>query len=375
MRKSKFFLVLAVFVIASMLATPLAMAQTPAPAAPSADCGPSNPYYPTKLFEIVNALKAATADKQAPPNSKIAFMINIFAPFWDAARRGTWDASKEMGVPVDFQGPTGTTAERILQQNSMIETFVNNKYSAIIFSADDPVAPTEMIQKAKDAGLPVILMDSDAPGTARDLYVGMDDFDAGKVAGQAALDIVKKGKVVAQFGDETSNNGQTRLAGFKEAIKGSPIELVEVMYDGGVPDKGLSNAQMAIQKYPDLAAFFGIWSYEGPAQGQAVKEAGMKDKIKVIAWDTEPQAQKLMSEGIIQAMMAQRAYFYGYLSSWVAYAMTVLGKDATMKLLDPYLTDKGKEKKVLLNTGVDVVRSDTFDLYKKYLGCIGIPSQ
>jgi ribose transport system substrate-binding protein len=82
-----------------------------------------------------------------------------------------------------------------------------------------------------------------------------------------------------------------------------------------------------------------------------------------------------MSEGIIQAMMAQRAYFYGYLSSWVAYAMTVLGKDATMKLLDPYLTDKGKEKKVLLNTGVDVVRSDTFDLYKKYLGCIGIPSQ
>jgi ribose transport system substrate-binding protein len=257
----------------------------------------------------------------------------------------------------------------------MIENFINNKYSAIIFSADDPVAPKDVIQMAVDAGIPVFLMDSDAPGTARQLYIGMDDFDAGKIAGAAAIDIVGSGKMVAQFGDETSNNGQTRLAGFKEAIKDSGIELAEVMYDGGVPDKGLSNAQMALQKYPDLAGFFGIWSYEGPAQGQAVKEAGLTGKVKVIAWDTEPQTQILMSEGVVQAMMAQRAYFYGYLSSWVAYAWTVLGQDATMAILDPYLSDKGDETKVLLNTQVDVVRAETFDLYKAYLNEIGIPSQ
>jgi len=232
-----------------------------------------------------------------------------------------------------------------------------------------------MIKKAVDAGLPVILMDSDAPGTARQLYIGMDDFDAGKLAAAAALDIVKEGKMVAQFGDETSNNGQTRLAGFKEALKGTKLEVVEVLYDGGSPEKGLSNAQMALQKYPDLAGFFGIWSYEGPAQGQAVKQAGMTGKVKVIAWDTEPETQRLMSQGVVQAMMAQRAYFYGYLSSWVAYTWTLLGKDATLKLLDPYLTDKGDEKKVLLNTQVDVVRAETFDQYKEYLKEIGIPSQ
>ena len=366
MKKNKLFMVLSMLVVVSMLVIPAAsLAQEEEP----------NPYVPTTLMEIVDVLKEATADEEAPAGSKIAFMINIFAPFWDAARIGCFRAYQEFGVPVDFQGPTGSTAERILQQNSMIETFINNKYSAVIFSAVDPVAPTDVIQQAVDAGIPVLLMDSDAPGTARQLYIGMDDFDAGMIAGNAAIDIVGSGPMVAQFGDETSNNGQTRLAGFMEAIKDSDITLAEVMYDGGSPEKGLTNAQMALQKYPDLAGFFGIWSYEGPAQGQAVKEAGKTGDVKVIAWDTEPQTQVLMSEGVVQAMMAQRAYFYGYLSSWVAYAWTVLGEEATLALLDPYLTDKGDEVKTLLNTQVDVVRAETFDLYKDYLVEIGIPSQ
>lgn len=371
--KSKFAVILAMLVVASMLITP-AFAQTPAPAAPAA--APAvNPYTPTKLMEIIDLLKKATEGKTAPAGAKFAFMINVFAPFWDAAKIGTERAAAEFKVPVDFQGPNGTPAERIVAQNTMIETFTNNKYSAITFSADDPVAPKDVIAKAVAAGIPVICMDSDAPGTARELYVGMADFDAGMDAGKAALDIVKSGKMVAQFGDETSNNGQTRLAGFKAAISGTAISLVETLYDGAVPEKALSNAQAAMQKYPDLAGFLGIWSINGPQQGQAVKQAGKTGTIKVIAWDTEPDTQRLMGENVVQAMIAQRAYFYGYLSSWIMYAQTVLGKDATWKILDPYLTDKGGETKIHLNTGVDIVRADTFQLYKDYLVSIGIKSQ
>jgi len=376
MKNNKLFIILSALVVVSLLAIPAASFAQEATEEAAAEESPElNPYTPTELIEIIQLLKEATSTAEAPAGAKIAFMINVFAPFWDAARIGCFRASQEFGVPVDFQGPTGTTAERILQQNSMIETFINNKYSAIIFSADDPVSPTDVIQQAVDAGIPVFCMDSDAPDTARQLYIGMDDFAAGQLAGQTAIDIVGSGKMVAQFGDETSNNGQTRLAGFKDAITGSDIELAEVLYDGGSPEKGLSNAQMALQKYPDLAGFLGIWSYEGPAQGQAVKQAGKTGEVKVIAWDTEPETQRLMEEGVVQAMMAQRAYFYGYLSSWVAYTWTVLGEEETLSLLDPYLSDKGDQQKVLLNTGVDVVRAETFDLYKQYLEEIGIPSQ
>lgn len=82
-----------------------------------------------------------------------------------------------------------------------------------------------------------------------------------------------------------------------------------------------------------------------------------------------------MEEGAVQAMIGQRVYFYGYLSGWIMYAMSVIGEEETMALLDPWLSDLGEEGKIHLNTGVDVIKADSFDLYKEHLESIGIPSQ
>ena len=43
--------------------------------------------------------------------------------------------------------------------------------------------------------------------------------------------------------------------------------------------------------------------------------------------------------------------------------------------LDPWLAEWGDEGKIHLNTGVDVIKADTFGLYQEYLESIGIPSQ
>jgi hypothetical protein len=84
-------------------------------------------------------------------------------------------------------------------------------------------------------------------------------------------------------------------------------------------------------------------------------------------------------------MIGQRVYFYGYLGGLVMHAMVCNGKDATMKVLAPYLADwptlatadtkAGAEGKIHLNTGIDVIKADTFQQYKDYLNSIGIPSQ
>ena len=91
-----------------------------------------------------------------------------------------------------------------------------------------------------------------------------------------------------------------------------------------------------------------------------------------MAFDLEPETQKLMNEGVIQAAIGQRVYFYGYLSMYTLYAMSALGPEATMTILDPYLSGP---KKDILDTGVDVVYGDQLQLYKDYLDSIGIASQ
>jgi ribose transport system substrate-binding protein len=346
--------------------------------------GPANPYRPDDLFKLADELKTATKDCNTSA-SKYAFLTNAVAPFWTAAQTGASRASSEINVPIAYQMPTA--ADQLSQQLSMLETFVNDKYNAITFSAIDRDAPKPIIEKAMAQGIPIILTDSDATGSKRPLYIGMSDYDAGKAAGEAAKEIIGKGKVVGLVGYATAQNAQDRIQGVKDSWQGSDLELVEVMYDNIKPELALSNAQTAMQKYPDLAGFLTFYSYDGPAACQAVKQANQTGKIKIVAFDAEPETQRCTADGVVQAMIGQRVYFYGYLAGLIMHAMdkSCLGIDATMKLLEPYLSEwpslatattaKGAEGKIHLNTGVDVIKADTFPLYKEYLNSIGIPSQ
>lgn len=332
-----------------------------------------NPYRPTELFEAVDALKAATEGMSPPADAKFVLLTNAVAPFWTAAQTGAARASAEFSVPIMFQAPTGS--EKLIQQLSMLETFITDKYNAITFSAIDRDAPKDIIQRAVDAGIPVLLTDSDATGSARAMYIGMSDYDAGFAAGQAALEVVGSGTMVGLVGYLTAQNAQDRIEGFKAAIEGTDLVLAEVYPDDIKPELALSNAQTAMQTYPDLAGFITLYSYDGPAACQAVKQAGREGEIKIVAFDAEPETQRCMADGVVQVMIGQRVYFYGYLSGWVMYAMTLLGQDAVMELLDPWLYDWGEDGKIHLQTGVDVIKADTFELYQEYLESIGIPSQ
>jgi ABC-type sugar transport system substrate-binding protein len=98
-----------------------------------------NPYSPTELFAAVDALKEATKDGSPPADAKFVLLTNAVAPFWTAAQTGASRASLEFSVPIMFQAPTA--AEKLVQQLTMLETFVNDGYTAITFSSIDRDAP------------------------------------------------------------------------------------------------------------------------------------------------------------------------------------------------------------------------------------------
>ncbi|MCB0093734.1 MAG: substrate-binding domain-containing protein [Caldilineaceae bacterium] len=355
-------------------ATEAPAAEAAAEAAEPAPADENNPYRPNSLFEAIDALKAATDGQSPPDGAKYAYMTNNTSPFWTAAQAGVEAASDELSVPIAFQSPTGS--DLLSQQLSMLETLVNDGYTGITFSSIDRQAPASIIKRAVDQGIHVLNMDSDATGSERAMYIGMSDYDAGRAAGEAALDIIGSGKVVGLVGFATAQNAQDRIAGVNDVLAGTDLEMVEVLLDDVKPEVALSNAQTAIQKYGDeLAGFITFYSYDGPAACQAVKQADKIGVLKVVAFDAEPETQACTEEGVIQAMIGQRVFFYGYLSGYVMYAMSIIGEEETMNVLDPYLDDLGDEGKIRLNTGVDVIRAETLDQYKEYLSSIGIVSQ
>jgi len=69
-------------------------------------------------------------------------------------------------------------------------------------------------------------------------------------------------------------------------------------------------------------------------------------------------------------MVLQQPYQQGYMAEYILTAMKVLGKDATMALLKPYLGSDG----YTLSSGIGVVTAANLDAYNAKLAGFGLTS-
>lgn len=331
----------------------------------------SNPFEPVELVEIADMLSEATADAD-PSQYSYAIVVNVLSPFWTAAAIGEQRAASEMGAPVVFMAPP--VAGDITSQQSLVETLVTGNYSGVAVSAIDPDSLVSIIDDGIEQGTNFIMMDSDSPNSNRPLFLALDNFQGGVIAGQAMVDTLGDdcGQVVGFVGFITAQNAVDRIAGIEAAFEGTDCYLETVLADDGDPSIALSNSEAALTTYPDLKGMIGIYSYNGPAAIQALQTNNAVGRVKLVAFDLAVETMQGLEDGIVSAAIGQRVYYYGYLPVYILHAMSVLGVDETMAMLEPYLSGENGD---LLDAGADVVTPDNLDLYREYLESIGIASQ
>lgn len=331
-----------------------------------------NPFTPAQLIDIASVLGKAVQGKGTPDQTPLAIVANDVAPFWTAGQIGSQRAASELGVPVIFNAPI-KPGDKVAQRN-IVQSFVKDGYKGLAFSAIDPISIRDVVQDGIARKINFITLDSDAPDTGRLVYIGTNNYKAGVAAAKVLMQALgdKGGKVVGMVGALTAQNAIDRIRGIYDTIQGTKITLETIMVDNLDPLQAESNADLALNTYPDLAAFVGIYSYDGPAAGKALKIANKVGAVKLVVFDLEPDTITLMKEGAVAAAIGQRPYFMGYLSVYTLYALSTIGPQETLKLLDPYLTGDNKDA---LDTGVDIVTSDTLPQYSAYLNSIGIKSQ
>ncbi len=286
-------------------------------------------------------------------------------PYWSQVEQGVKAAGKALGVETRFFVPS---KEDINAQLQMLESFIAQGFAGIAIAPSDPTAVIPTIKKALEMGIPVITLDTDSPKSGRYVYIGTDNYSAGYIAGTIMKKLLNgKGKVVIGTGSLTAMNSLQRIQGFKDAIKDTDIEIVDILNDEEDGARALSLAESALNAHPDLDAFFGVYAYNGPSQALAVKNAGKAGKIKIVCFDTTPDILQYVKEGVINATMGQRPYMMGYLSVTVLYLMNKIGVTNTLMMLPKVGND------YVIDTGVDVVTPDNLDEYLKMMEDLGIP--
>jgi ribose transport system substrate-binding protein len=308
-------------------------------------------------------VKKTTAGVKPGKALQFAVLGKSIHPYWDEVKLGAEAAGKDLGVNVYFYVPP---KEDVRAQISQLESYISMKVDGISFAASDPDAITDTVKKALDIGIPCVAIDTDAPKSGRLAYIGTGNYEAGKIAGETMAKALNgKGKVVILTGSLTALNSLERMKGFKDAIAKYPgIQVIDTICDYEDQSKAVGSAEAALSAHPDLAGFYGVYAFDGPAAALAVERANKSGKVKIVCFDTTPEHMEYIKKGVITATIGQRPYMMGYLSVAFLFNIAKLGQEKAMMLLP-------KDKKV--DTGVDIVTKDNMDEYRSRLQKLGIP--
>lgn len=303
---------------------------------------PASVHPPTfddsKLFGLRNALAAALKGKSVS-GVNTWMVVNILATYWVAGKQGDARAAKELGIAAHYEGPSqGQLATQVSEYETLTSTGATGLFTSVI----NPVSEGAIINRAVAKGMDVVAIDSPVPAANAKtfVYVGTPNVTAGQAAGEAMKKALPHGGDVAILtGSLTATNALQRIQGFKQALAGSNIKVVATENDAGVAATASSNASAVIAANPKLKGIYGVYSYDGPAAGVAVKSKGDIGKIHVVADDNEPGTITGLQNGSISASIIQQPFMQGYLGAYLTTAMHVLGPAKVAAIMKPYLTN------------------------------------
>jgi ribose transport system substrate-binding protein len=241
---------------------------------------------------------------------RLAFVTNNASDFWTIARKGVEKADAELpDVTAEFKIPSdGTAAE----QKRIVDDLLAKGIDGIAMSPVDPDNQTGLINDVSQKTL-VFTQDSDAPNSQRACYVGTDNVEAGRQAGGLIKEALPQGgKIVLFVGKLDARNAKERKQGIEEALAGTNVTIVNTLTDDTDRVRAKANVSDTLVKTPDVAGLVGLWSYNGPAIVNAVRDAGKIGKVKIIAFDEEDETLAGIKDGSIYGTIVQQPYEFGY---------------------------------------------------------------
>lgn len=201
-------------------------------------------------------------------------------------------------------------------QNELIEKAIENEVGAIVISAIDQTKSIALLEKAKEQGIYVIVIDSGIDEELAAVNIETDNYAAGEMI--AGVIMQNEGIYGENIGlvnfDSDSENILNREKGFEDAIKESEkVRVVgRVIVDSNI-GTAKEKALAFFDEYPevDTIVSFNEWTTLGV--GYAIKERNMQDEIQVIGFDSNVISLEMLESGEIDGLLIQNPYAMGYL--------------------------------------------------------------
>ena len=221
------------------------------------------------------------------------------------------DNIKESAEANGFAFKLDDASSDVATQRKHIENYIAQGVAAIVINPTDRVAIGSAIKKANEAGIPVFTCDLQcvAEGVKIAGHIGTDNFQGGKLAGQAMIEALgDAGGDVLVLHFKQANSCVLRVDGFNEVIKkhnagkdSGTIDVISVLDGKASKDGGYNATADALQAHQDLRGIFAINDPSGLGAWKAVDQAVRTDLITIIAFDGEKEGKQAIKDGKIYA--------------------------------------------------------------------------
>ena len=214
------------------------------------------------------------------------------------------DIEKAAAEVPQFEVVFADAAQDNAKQVSDVENFLTQQIDLLIISPNEAAPLTDVVSRAYNEGVPVIVLDRKVEGNDYTSFIGGDNFEIGKAAGEyVANDLLPDGGNVAELqGLPGSTPAQERADGFREGIAGNDgIEIIAEGVGNWLREEGQSQFDAILQANEDIDA---VYAHNDPmAEGAylAAESADRADDLKFIGIDALP-----VPSGGIKAVMDGR---------------------------------------------------------------------
>ena len=257
-------------------------------------------------------------------------------PFFTATIFGIQDACNLTSCTYQW---TGSANSIVSEMVSAMDSAIAAKANGIGVALIDPVAFDTPVDKALDAGIPVIAYNADVPApyvNNRMAYIGQSNLTAGAAVAKKIVERVKSGLVAGIIATPGTSNIQPRLDGAEPIFKAAGLKFVEVgtSATSGQPELAKIEAFYAANK--DVKCMMSVDGGDSDALATFILNNHLSGKFVATCWDTGTPVIDAVASGAVTLTIDQQAYLQGFVTIMQLFIYNISGG-----LMKPQDTDTG----------------------------------
>lgn len=236
--------------------------------------------------------------------------------FWQSVREGCIAAAEDFNVAVEFNAPRLTNLE---EQMRYLNIAIASRVDGIITHVLDEGKFTPLIDKAVDAGIPVITIDSEATKSKRSAYIGTSTYNLGSEAGKLLL---KSGKVranvyiiIKSYMDGLENVSENlRVKGFKDALADEPLVSVKTQASSTGYFSAEEVTRRILNNDPAVDTIVCTSAEDTISAAQIVVDLNRVGEITIIGYGDSQEILRYIGKGVIYGTLVSNPDQIGYQS-------------------------------------------------------------